>query len=216
MISPCRHWIETCGGKEERVSIGVYPDCVGYQMISPCPSGIEFCIVTLQVWRTGHALTLVCERCCSSQSGIAVAQVFILVVLLVQHAVMRIIKRRRLFIAGLSSERCRLLVAWVKSAAFLVSGIASPRVHLHVVGMLQFILWHKPAELAHSILFCPRVCFCLYGSFNCISFNNSSRQLCAFSTLFSPSYVCLIGPFSYISLWKSPSALMSSFVVYRA
>ena len=34
---------------------------------------------------------------------------------------------------------------------------------------------HKPTELAHSFLFCSCVCFCLYGPFNCISFNNFSR-----------------------------------------
>ena len=30
-------------------------------------------------------------------------------------------------------------------------------------------------------LFCSRVCFCLYGPFNCISFNKFCRQLSAFS-----------------------------------
>ena len=32
-------------------------------------------------------------------------------------------------------------------------------------------LWHKPAELVHSFLFCSCVCFCLCGPFNCISFH---------------------------------------------
>ena len=40
--------------------------------------------------------------------------------------------------------------------------------------------WHKPTEIAHSFLFCSYVCFCLYGSFNCISFHEFSRELSAF------------------------------------
>ena len=42
-------------------------------------------------------------------------------------------------------------------------------------------LWPKPAELAHSLLFCSRGCYRLYGPFNCISFCKFSRQLSAFS-----------------------------------
>ena len=42
-------------------------------------------------------------------------------------------------------------------------------------------LWHKPAELTHSFLFCSCVYFCLYGPFSCISFHKFSRQLSAFS-----------------------------------
>ena len=57
----------------------------------------------------------------------------------------------------------------------------SPRAHLHVIGMLRFMLWHKPAELAHSLLFRSCVYFCLCGPFNCISFHKFSRQLSAFS-----------------------------------
>ena len=30
---------------------------------------------------------------------------------------------------------------------------------------------HKPAELAHTFLFCSCVCFCLYGPLNCTSFH---------------------------------------------
>ena len=41
--------------------------------------------------------------------------------------------------------------------------------------------WHKPTELAHSFLFCSYAYFCLYSSFNCISFYELSRQLAAFS-----------------------------------
>ena len=46
---------------------------------------------------------------------------------------------------------------------------------------------HKPAELAHSFLFCC-IYFCLYGPFNCISFLKSSRQFSAFS-LFSSGLI---------------------------
>ena len=40
---------------------------------------------------------------------------------------------------------------------------------------------HKQTELAHAILFCSCVYFCLYGPFNCISFHKLSRQVSAFS-----------------------------------
>ena len=41
-------------------------------------------------------------------------------------------------------------------------------------------VWQNPAELAHSFLFCSCLCFCIYGPFNCISFQKFSRQLSAF------------------------------------
>ena len=41
--------------------------------------------------------------------------------------------------------------------------------------------WHKPAELAHSFLFCSCVCFCLNAPFNWISFHKFSLQLSIFS-----------------------------------
>ena len=70
-----------------------------------------------------------------------------------------------------------------------------PRTHLLVVGRLFF-------------LFCSCGCFCLHGPFNCISFHKFSLQLSVFS--FSSS--CLISAIwsfqSYISFWKSPSALI--------
>ena len=37
-----------------------------------------------------------------------------------------------------------------------------PRAHLHVLGMLRLMPWHKPTELAHSFLFRSCVCFYLY------------------------------------------------------
>ena len=57
----------------------------------------------------------------------------------------------------------------------------SPRAHLYVVGMLRFMFWHKPTELAHSFLSCSCFYFCIYCPFNCISFHTFSRQLSAFS-----------------------------------
>ena len=66
----------------------------------------------------------------------------------------------------------------------------------------------KPAELAHSILFCSCVCVSLYGPFNCISFdkfpNNSPLSHSVLPVLFLPYWSFQL----YISLWKSPSALM--------
>ena len=40
-----------------------------------------------------------------------------------------------------------------------------------------------------------------------LSFHKFSRQLSVFSLFFS-SYLCLIGPFNYMSLHESPSALI--------
>ena len=42
-------------------------------------------------------------------------------------------------------------------------------------------VWHKPAELAHSFLFCSCICFCLSSPSNCISFRKFSRQHSLFS-----------------------------------
>ena len=50
-------------------------------------------------------------------------------------------------------------------------------------------------ELSHSFLFCSCVCFCLYGPFNCISFQKFSRQLSASSLCSS----CLISALSVLS-----------------
>ena len=47
-------------------------------------------------------------------------------------------------------------------------------------GDVTVCVCHKPAELAHSFLFCSCVCFCLYGPFNCISFHQFSQQLSVF------------------------------------
>ena len=55
--------------------------------------------------------------------------------------------------------------------------------------------WHKPAELAHSFLFCSCVYFSLYSLFNCISFHKISWQLSAFSLWSS----CLISALLFFS-----------------
>ena len=56
-------------------------------------------------------------------------------------------------------------------------------------------------------LFCSRVCFCLYGPFNCISFNKFCRQLSAFSLCSSSLMSVLLVLSTICLLWKSPSAL---------
>ena len=56
--------------------------------------------------------------------------------------------------------------------------------------------WHKPTELAHSILFCSCVYFCLYGPFSCTSFPKFSLQLSAFS-------VCSYGLISALMVLSS-------------
>ena len=76
-------------------------------------------------------------------------------------------------------------------------------------GCCGFSFRHWPAELAHSFLFCSCVYFCLYGSFNCISFHKFSRQLSAFSLYSSsPISALLVLSVMYISLGKSPSSLI--------
>ena len=77
---------------------------------------------------------------------------------------------------------------------------ASPRAHVHVVGMLRFMSLTQAAELAHSCLLCSCVCFCLYGPFNCISFHKFSRHHSAFSVCSSGCYFCLLVLLTIISL----------------
>ena len=48
-------------------------------------------------------------------------------------------------------------------------------------GDVAVFVWHNPRELARSLSFGSCVYFCVYGPFNCISFNKFSRQLSAFS-----------------------------------
>ena len=56
-----------------------------------------------------------------------------------------------------------------------------PRITFTWWGCCGSCLWHKPAKLVHSYLFCSCVRFCLYCPFNCISFHKISPQLSAFS-----------------------------------
>ena len=55
--------------------------------------------------------------------------------------------------------------------------------------------------LAHSFLFCSCVCFCLCGPFNCFPYILPATL--HFLTLFFVSYLCSIGPLSYMSLYES-------------
>ena len=62
-----------------------------------------------------------------------------------------------------------------------------------------------PVELAHSFLFCSWVCFCLNGSFNCISFYKFSQELSAFSLCSSGLISALLSFQLYISIKVSLS-----------
>ena len=73
------------------------------------------------------------------------------------------------------------LIHLLRSRTCLPPSLSSPRAHLHVVGMLRFMSDINQTELAHSFLFCSCVCFCLFGPFNCISFQKFSQQLSIFS-----------------------------------
>ena len=63
--------------------------------------------------------------------------------------------------------------------------------------------WHKPAEFAHSFLFCSCVYFCISCPFNCIPFHKILPTILCFLTLFFPFYFCFIGPCNYVSLYES-------------
>ena len=76
-------------------------------------------------------------------------------------------------------------------------------------GCCGLYFWHKPAELAHSFLFSSCVYFCLYGPSNCFPFHKFSQHLSAFSLCSSGLISALLVLSTiYISLWKSPSALI--------
>ena len=81
-------------------------------------------------------------------------------------------------------ERHSLWCAWWASlwSYFSVSVSGSPcRLTFTRWECCGLCFWHKPTELAQSLLFCSCVCFHLYGAFSCISFHELSRQLFAFS-----------------------------------
>ena len=61
--------------------------------------------------------------------------------------------------------------------ALILPHFASPRAHLLVVGMLQFMYRACPL----LFIFSSCVCFGLYGPFNCISWHKFSQQLFALS-----------------------------------
>ena len=69
-------------------------------------------------------------------------------------------------------------------------------------------VWHKPTELAHFLLFCSRIYFCLmalstvFPSIN--TPDNSPLSFAVLSVLFLPYWSFQLR----ISLWKSPSALI--------
>ena len=71
-------------------------------------------------------------------------------------------------------------------------------------GCCGLCFWLKPTELAHSLLFCSCVCFCLYGPFNCISFHKFPRQVSAFS-LFSSGLISALLVLSTVCLFMTVS-----------
>ena len=90
--------------------------------------------------------------------------------------------------------------------------VGSPRVHVHLVGMLRFtfLTWTNRA-CPINFLFCSCVYFCLYGPFNCISFCNFSRQLSTFSLcssgLISASWV-LSTTYLFMKVSSSPDIIL--------
>ena len=87
-------------------------------------------------------------------------------------------------------------------------------------GCCDLRLWHKPAELAHSFLFCSFVCFGLYGPFNCIPFHAFSQELTAFSLCSSDLcffvfcfFALLVLSTIYLCMKVSLSSYINPFVV---
>ena len=85
-----------------------------------------------------------------------------------------------------------------------------PWAHLLVVGMLRFMSDINQPSLPTPFFFLFRSCvyFCLYSPFNCISFHKFSRQLSVFSLCSCGLSLAFWSFQLYISLWKSPSALI--------
>ena len=78
-------------------------------------------------------------------------------------------------------------------------------------GYYGLCLWHKPTELAHSFLFCSCVCFCLHGSFNCVSFHKFPRQLFAFPLCSSCFISALLVPstiYLFVKVSLSPDIIL--------
>ena len=91
---------------------------------------------------------------------------------------------------------------WINFQSMLSNG--SPRAHLHLVGMLQFMgsTW---TSRACPLLFILFLCLVLsYGPFNYISFHKFSQQFSAFS-LCSPSLISALPVLSTIYLFVKVS-----------
>ena len=82
-------------------------------------------------------------------------------------------------------------------------------------GDVTVYVWHKPAELTHSFLFCSCVYFCLYGHFNCISFHEFSWQLSIFSLCSSgliSALLVLSTIYFYMKVSFSPDIIFSGWL----
>ena len=79
----------------------------------------------------------------------------------------------------------------------------SPRAHRHVVGMLRFMSWHKPIELAHFFFYSVLVSISVFMALSTVFHSIHPPYNYLLLTLFFPSHLCLIGPFNHISLYES-------------
>ena len=80
--------------------------------------------------------------------------------------------------------------------------LESPRAHLHLVGMLQFMFLTK-TNRACPLLFILFLSVSNFMALSTVFHFISSPTNSRFLTLFIRSYFCLIGPFKYISLYES-------------
>ena len=80
--------------------------------------------------------------------------------------------------------------------------LGTPRAHLHVVGMLRFM-----SDINQPSLSTPfpsvRVSVSVFVTFSTVFHSINSPDNSPFLTLFFRSYLCLIGPFNYISIYES-------------
>ena len=82
------------------------------------------------------------------------------------------------------------------------SVLGSPRAHLHVVGMLRFMSEIKQPSLPtpfHSVFASISVLW----PFQLYFIPSILPTTLLFVTMFSRSYLCLIGPFNFMSLYES-------------
>ena len=98
----------------------------------------------------------------------------------------------------------RTAFCWLETSLFASGTHWSPWAHLHVVGMLRFMsLTKKQPSLPtpfYSVLVSVSVFMALSTVFHSI---NSPDNKLRFLTLFFLSYLCLVGPFNYFSLYES-------------